>query len=138
MEHVNLQDRGSSLRFLNLSENKLGSVHGLEACQNLLYLDISDNRITRLGMHYIMHYIHVSKNLCYSGGLGFCWHLQHLSADSNLLVCCDGLEVLPYLQTLSCSKNHLPRAPDISRSFLLTSLNLQLNNLQEVEYNLVS
>ena len=49
LEQVDLQSVGPTLRFLNLSENKLGSVHGLERCYNLLDLDISGNRITRLG-----------------------------------------------------------------------------------------
>ena len=49
LERVDLRSVGSTLRFLDLSENKLGSVHGLESCDNLLDLNISGNRITRLG-----------------------------------------------------------------------------------------
>ena len=75
----------------------------------------------------------VSKPLTLSsGGLGCCWYLHKLSSDSNLLVGSAGLENLPYLQTLSCARNHLPVAPDVSHSSLLSVLQLQQNNLQEV------
>lgn len=77
--------------------------------------------------------MHKQESLTWSsGGFAPCWHLQNLSAESNLLVSCTGLQGLPYLQTLSCARNHLPVPPDVSHSSLLTMLHLQQNNLQEV------
>ena len=35
--------------FLDLSENRLASIHGLEHCQDLLELNLDENRIARIG-----------------------------------------------------------------------------------------
>ena len=43
------QSLGHDLQFLNLSEKELCSVNGLDLCSNLLHLNVSGNKITRLG-----------------------------------------------------------------------------------------
>ena len=43
-----MKDTGS-LQVLDMSNNSLTSVHGLDNCTNLRWLDISHNNITRLG-----------------------------------------------------------------------------------------
>ena len=48
IEFVDLKEV-SSLYSLNLSHNKLTSVHGLTGCTNLRWLDMSHNRLTKLG-----------------------------------------------------------------------------------------
>ena len=49
LEQVDLFGVGPGLRFLDLSENRLSSIHGLDKCAQLLHLDLSGNRIARLG-----------------------------------------------------------------------------------------
>ena len=38
------------LSFLDLSENRLASIHGLKSCGELLELCLEENRVARLGM----------------------------------------------------------------------------------------
>ena len=58
---------GPGLRFLDLSENRLASIHGLDKCAQLLHLDLSGNRIARLGTWLItechVHEIQESQGL---------------------------------------------------------------------------
>ncbi len=42
-----------NLVFLDLSENRLPSIHGLENCIELLELCLDDNRITRIGLLHV-------------------------------------------------------------------------------------
>lgn len=37
------------LKFLDLSDNKLASIHGLQHCKQLLELNIAENRVARIG-----------------------------------------------------------------------------------------
>ena len=61
----------TELRFVDLSDNRLASVHGLDGCPYLLELCLSDNRVARV-----------------SSGLLKCPGLQVLDIDSNLLINC--------------------------------------------------
>ena len=56
------------LRFADLSDNRLASIHGLQSCTKLLTLDLSENRLARLA------------------GLEGCHHLQKLMMDGNLII----------------------------------------------------
>ena len=38
-----------SLRFLDISDNRLPSLHGLDSCKQLLELTVDENRIARIG-----------------------------------------------------------------------------------------
>lgn len=70
MEHVDCH-RMNELRFVDLSDNRLASIHGLDHCPSVLELCLSDNRIARVG-----------------DGLSSCSGLQLLNMDSNLLINC--------------------------------------------------
>ena len=59
------------LRFVDLSDNRLASIHGLDHCPFILELNLSDNRVARV-----------------AGGLTSCSGLQVLNIDSNLLINC--------------------------------------------------
>lgn len=56
------------LCFVDLSDNRLASIHGLQSCSNLLILDLSENRLARVA------------------GLDGCHRLQKLTVDSNLII----------------------------------------------------
>ena len=74
IEYVDLKEL-SSLYTLNLSHNKLSSVHGLSGCTNLRWLDVSHNRLTKLGELdlYVLGLCHLHQGtLSYS-------HLSSLS-----------------------------------------------------------
>lgn len=67
IEHLDLCGT-SGLSFVDLSDNRLASIHGLQSCTQLLTLDLSENRLARLA------------------GLDGCHHLQKLIVDSNLII----------------------------------------------------
>ena len=54
----------AKLIFVNLSYNCLPMIHGLDGCTNIRYLDLSHNRITRIG-RFILSALFTMK-LCYS------------------------------------------------------------------------
>ena len=70
MERVDCKSM-KELRFIDLSDNRLASIHGLDNCSHLLELCLSDNRVARL-----------------SGGLPKHSGLQSLDIDGNLLINC--------------------------------------------------
>ena len=39
----------SSLTFLDISDNRLSSLYGLDSCKKLLELTVDENRIARIG-----------------------------------------------------------------------------------------
>ena len=59
------------LRFLDLSDNRLASIHGLERCTSLLELSLAENRIARVGR-----------------GVSGCPRLQKVVLDGNLIINC--------------------------------------------------
>ena len=56
MEAINCRDL-SKLEEIVLQNNNLASAHGLEGCSALKYLDLSYNRITRIGSLKLMRFI---------------------------------------------------------------------------------
>ena len=79
MEHVDCSSM-RELRFIDLSDNRLATIHGLDNCPYLLELCLSDNRVARV-----------------AGGLSACSGLQLLEIDSNLLINCKVNNLPAYL-----------------------------------------
>ena len=53
------------LAFLDLSENRLASIHGLGNCPGLLELILDENRIARLGMFCVYYdLLKIMQTLC--------------------------------------------------------------------------
>ncbi|XP_009644626.1 leucine-rich repeat and IQ domain-containing protein 1 [Egretta garzetta] len=103
-----------NLCILILNRNHLSSVCGLDGCINLQNLELSYNRITRIG------------------GLESLKNLQQLIVDHNQLISTKGLCEAPTLIHLDCSFNHLTQVEGIENCGLLQILKLQGNNLQEL------
>ncbi|XP_062424108.1 leucine-rich repeat and IQ domain-containing protein 1 [Rhea pennata] len=103
-----------NLYILILNKNDLSSVCGLGGCRNLRNLELSYNRITRIG------------------GLESLKNLQQLIVDHNQLITTKGLCEAPTLMHLDCSFNHLTQVEGIQNSGLLQILKLQGNNLEEL------
>ncbi|XP_069485425.1 leucine-rich repeat and IQ domain-containing protein 1 isoform X2 [Ambystoma mexicanum] len=102
-----------NLCILLLSNNRLTSIHGLEGCVNLRNLELSFNKITRIG------------------GLECLRSLQQLIIDHNQLISTKGLEATPTLMHLDCSFNHLTELEGIRNCGLMQILKLQGNNLSK-------
>ncbi|XP_070764202.1 leucine-rich repeat- and IQ domain-containing protein 1 [Enoplosus armatus] len=103
----------TSLRVLQLSHNKLTSIHGLTGAENVDVLDLSHNSITRIA------------------GLESMRRLQRLSVDHNQLISTKGLRDVYTLLHLSCSHNHLASVEGLENSALLNTLDLRANSLTE-------
>ena len=82
MERVNCHEM-NELRFADVSDNRLASIHGLACCPSLLELCLSDNRIARVG-----------------DGLASCSGLQLLNMDSNLLINCKVSQSATYVSIM--------------------------------------
>ncbi|XP_027139417.1 leucine-rich repeat and IQ domain-containing protein 1 [Larimichthys crocea] len=102
-----------SLRVLQLSHNKLTSIHGLTGAENLDVLDLSHNFITRIA------------------GLESVRRLQRLLVDHNQLISTKGLRDVYTLLHLNCSHNHLASVEGLESSALLNTLDLRANSLNE-------
>ncbi|NXI62446.1 LRIQ1 protein, partial [Anseranas semipalmata] len=103
-----------NLCILILNKNHISSVCGLYGCINLQNLELSYNRITRIG------------------GLESLKSLQQLIVDHNQLISTKGLCEAPTVIHLDCSFNHLTQVEGIESCGLLQILKLQGNNLQEL------
>jgi hypothetical protein len=102
-----------NLAFLDISQNRLAGITGLDCCSSLVELNLNDNRITRIT------------------GLKGCRRLHHISVEGNLLISSLGLQELSHARTISLSENHLPKVEGLENCVLLQRLCLQQNNLQE-------
>uniref|UniRef100_A0A8C6XT55 Leucine-rich repeat and IQ domain-containing protein 1 n=1 Tax=Naja naja TaxID=35670 RepID=A0A8C6XT55_NAJNA len=146
-----------NLCILILNKNNISSLHGLYGCSNLLNLELSYNKITRIGKILIINsraatfsiVIHeegfagnVTGNLSSFGGGYLLCHiyfgcletlkkLQRLAVDHNQLISTKGLSATPTLLYLDCSFNHLTHIEGIENCGLLQILKLQGNNLNE-------
>ena len=113
LEYIDLKDIGN-LVYLNVSHNKLSSIHGLDGCVNLRWLDMSHNRITRTGGMHTLNRLHT------------------LDLNTNQLISMTGLSDTPTIQHLDLSQNHLQKCEDIDKLCLLEHLNLASNTLVEL------
>ncbi|XP_067415959.1 leucine-rich repeat and IQ domain-containing protein 1 isoform X3 [Emydura macquarii macquarii] len=103
-----------NLCILILNKNQLTSLHGLDGCSDLRNLELSCNKITRIG------------------GLESLKNLQQLIVDHNQLISTKGLCDAPTLMHIDCSFNHLTQLEGIENCGLLQILKLQGNNLSEL------
>ncbi|KAM7178901.1 leucine-rich repeat- and IQ domain-containing protein 1 [Macrochelys suwanniensis] len=103
-----------NLCILILNKNQLASLHGLDGCSDLRNLELSCNKITRIG------------------GLESLKNLQQLIVDHNQLISTKGLCDAPTLMYIDCSFNHLTQLEGIENCGLLQILKLQGNNLSEL------
>ncbi|XP_006824760.1 leucine-rich repeat- and IQ domain-containing protein 1-like [Saccoglossus kowalevskii] len=112
VECLNCQDL-QKLQEVQMSNNCLSSIHGLDGCLDLRVADFSNNRITRIG------------------GLDSCSKLTRLLLDHNQLISTRGMNCTPSVHILDLSHNHLNNVQELEKCCLLKTLNLTGNNLQE-------
>ncbi|KAJ8024025.1 Leucine-rich repeat and IQ domain-containing protein 1 [Holothuria leucospilota] len=127
---VSCRDR-TMLTFLDLSNNNLSTIQGLEGCTSLKWLNLSHNRITRLSSE--------SKNILKKEGNtvpDFSNHvlLTELFLDNNSLVAMETMELswLPRLHCLSLSQNSLQTVPVLMYAPLLKKLDIRNNYITDI------
>ncbi|XP_052797623.1 leucine-rich repeat and IQ domain-containing protein 1-like [Mya arenaria] len=113
LEYIDLKDVGQ-LQTLDVSHNKLTSIHGLDGCTNIRILNLAHNNITRIG------------------GMNSLRRLHTLDVSYNQLISTDGLGATPTVQVLDMSHNHLQAVEDLEKLCLLVKLDATANNLQHV------
>ncbi|XP_067654966.1 leucine-rich repeat and IQ domain-containing protein 1-like [Haliotis asinina] len=136
LEYVDLKDLGN-LQIVNLSNNNLSLVHGLDGCTNIRWLDLSCNRITRLGCLDPLRRLHTlilsSNQLISCSGISDVPTLQHLNLSYNHLQGLDGLHKLCLLQRLDVSANNLLQFPDVRNQVLLEECDVSDNSISSLE-----
>ncbi|XP_025085062.1 leucine-rich repeat and IQ domain-containing protein 1-like [Pomacea canaliculata] len=132
IEFVDLKDL-NNLYMLNLSHNKLTSIHGLDSCTRLCWLNLAHNKLTQLDGLSPLRHLHtllVSNNqLVSTEGLDLCPTIQHLDLSGNYLTAIKGVEKLGLLLELDASSNNLSEMPDLQNQVLLQRLILRENSI---------
>ncbi|XP_053776994.1 leucine-rich repeat- and IQ domain-containing protein 1 isoform X3 [Desmodus rotundus] len=146
-----------NLQFLSLRCCGLTSLHGLNNCKNLKYIDVQENKIETINCENLENLcvLLLNKNQLTSlhgldgctniqnlelshnkitriGGLESLKNLQQLVVDHNQLISTKGLYDTPTIIYLDCSHNHLTKLEGIENCGLLQILKLQGNYLSEL------
>jgi internalin A len=100
---------------LNLSDNQLSEIKGLQKLGNLQTLDLSNNQLSEIK------------------GLEMLGNLQWLNLSNNQLSEIKGLEKLGNLQTLSLLNNELSEVKGLEKLVNLKRLSLSNNKLSEIK-----
>uniref|UniRef100_A0A4X1V1Y5 Leucine rich repeats and IQ motif containing 1 n=1 Tax=Sus scrofa TaxID=9823 RepID=A0A4X1V1Y5_PIG len=147
----------TNLQCLSLQRCGLTSLHGLNNCKKLKYIDAQENRIETISCENLEHLCAVvlNKNQLTSfhgldgctniqklelshnkitriGGLESLKNLQQLIVDHNQLISTKGLCDIPTVTYLDCSYNHLTEVEGIENCGLLQILKLRGNYLSEL------
>uniref|UniRef100_A0A8C2MHU9 Leucine-rich repeat and IQ domain-containing protein 1 n=1 Tax=Cricetulus griseus TaxID=10029 RepID=A0A8C2MHU9_CRIGR len=146
----------TNLQLLSLQRCGLTSLHGLNHCKNLKYIDAQENQIESVNCENLENLcvVLLNKNLLTSiHGLDGCTNiqilevshnkitrisgleslkcLQQLTVDHNQLISTKGLCEVPTIIYLDCSHNHLTDVDGIGNCGLLQIVKLQGNYLRE-------
>ncbi|KAL1774926.1 leucine-rich repeat and IQ domain-containing protein 1 isoform X1 [Sigmodon hispidus] len=146
----------TNLQLLSLRRCGLTSLHGLNNCKNLKYIDAQENHIETINCENLENLCAVllNKNLLTSihgldgctniqnlelshnkitriSGLESLKHLEQLTMDHNQLISTKGLCEAPTIIYLDCSHNHLTDVDGIGNCGLLQIVKLQGNYLRE-------
>ncbi|MDR1339765.1 MAG: leucine-rich repeat domain-containing protein [Prevotellaceae bacterium] len=130
-------DTKGTVIHLNLSENRLSKIYGLEIFVNLQELDFFDNQLKEIkGLENLVNLrqLHLGGNqLTEIKGLESLVNLQLLNIFNNHLTEIKGLENLDSLQELYLSKNHLVEIKGLEELTKLQKLRLSENHLTEIK-----
>jgi hypothetical protein len=115
-----------------MSHNRLTSLMSIQTPQ-LKYLNVSNNRLTRLNGLEIFVNLNIllatSNQLLTTIGLHGCTRLLWLDLSDNHLVEMDQLEQCPLLLTIKATSNALIQMPNLCNAILLHELDLTSNSL---------
>lgn len=131
----------SSLRVLELYENRLRTLDGVEVLVNLEVLDVSYNRLGKLDPKVLLPLTKLVKFYCAENKLaevplGVFAHmtkLEVLDLGGNLLRVLQGVDHLPSLRELWLGKNKMDRIDNLVGLPSLVRLSLQSNRITRME-----
>jgi Leucine-rich repeat (LRR) protein len=136
LKHSYAVDKKGFVIRLNLSDNQLTEIKGLEKFANLQQLYLSNNQLTEIkGLEMLanLQQLYLSNNqLTEINGLEKLVNLKKLDLSSNQLTETKGLEKLVNLQGLYLSNNQLTEIKGLKNLVNLKQLYLSRNQLTEI------
>ena len=125
------------LRILNLAQNKIVHIEGLDQLANLQTLILFGNQLTRIeGLDKLTNLqtlILISNQLTRIEGLDKLTNLQSLDLSGNQLTRIEGLDQLTNLQSLGLSGNQITSIEGLDQLTNLQSLGLFGNQIASIE-----
>uniref|UniRef100_A0A8C6QDI3 Leucine-rich repeats and IQ motif containing 1 n=1 Tax=Nannospalax galili TaxID=1026970 RepID=A0A8C6QDI3_NANGA len=125
-----------NLQLLSLQRCGLRSLHGLNNCKNLKYIDAQENHIETINCENLesLCVVLLNKNQLTSiHGLDGCINIQNLELSHNKITRISGLESLKYLQQLTVDHNQLISTKGLSEAPTIIYLDCSHNHLTDVE-----
>jgi len=130
-------DQLTNLQSLELNDNQLTRIEGLDQLTNLQSLELSWNQLTRIeGLDQLTKLKSLdlgSNQLMHIEGLDQLTNLDSLDLWNNQLTRIEGLDQLTNLQSLELRWNQLTRIEGLDQLTNLQSLNLWNNQLTRIE-----
>ncbi|CAH7331295.1 unknown_gene_5959 [Phodopus roborovskii] len=126
----------TNLQLLSLRRCGLTSLHGLNHCKNLKYIDAQENQIENVNCENLENLcvLLLNKNLLTSiHGLDGCTNIQKLEVSHNKITRISGLESLKYLQQLTVDHNQLISTKGLCEAPTIIYLDCSHNNLTDVD-----
>nr|XP_039252847.1 leucine-rich repeat and IQ domain-containing protein 1-like [Styela clava] len=127
------------LQYLDVSCNRLTSIHGVDGCHGLLYFNLSHNNITKIsGLDDVINLLNLricNNQLINISGLCCCENLLYLDISENHLTNLDDLEDCKLLLSVIASGNNLERLGQrfLGNMVLLSRLDVSRNSLQDLD-----
>ncbi|XP_026640426.1 leucine-rich repeat and IQ domain-containing protein 1 [Microtus ochrogaster] len=125
-----------NLQLLSLRRCGLTSLHGLNHCKNLKYIDAQENHIETINCENLENLcvLLLNNNLLTSiHGLDGCTSIQNLELSHNKITRISGLESLKSLQQLTVDHNQLISTKGLCEAPTVIYLDCSHNHLTDVE-----
>eukprot|EP00474_Spongospora_subterranea_P011270 CRZ11728.1 hypothetical protein [Spongospora subterranea] len=136
-----LQDEGR-LRLLNMENNSITQITNLYTLPNLIFLDLYNNQISHIsGLECLttLRVLMLGKNMIKKiENLSTLHKLDVLDLHSNEIEDISGLDSLRDLRVLNLAGNAIKHVVNVSRLSSLTELNLRKNQIQSLDSDLLS
>jgi Leucine-rich repeat (LRR) protein len=130
-------DKLSSLRQLNLSQNQISEIHGLDGLLSLQYLDLRFNQIVEIkGLENLvgLKYLRLYRNqIIELKGLNSLFCLKDLDVGGNQLIEIKGLENLTQLEGLLLHENQITKIKGLENLKALQLLFLLNCDVREIK-----
>nr|XP_048274669.1 leucine-rich repeat and IQ domain-containing protein 1 [Myodes glareolus] len=126
----------TNLQLLSLRRCGLTSLHGLNRCRNLKYIDAQENHIETINCENLENLcvLLLNNNLLTSiHGLDGCTNIQNLELSHNKITRISGLESLKSLQQLTVDHNQLISTKGLCEAPTIVYLDCSHNHLTDVD-----
>lgn len=129
-------DEENNVIGLNLSENKILDIKGLESLTYLSRLILYGNEISEikgLDKAYQLSYLDISRNkILEIKGLESLYYLSHLNLSGNYITKIKNLDNLSWLSFLSLSMNEIDKIEGLDKLSSLTLFDISGNKINEI------